>query len=360
MIWNFLIPHITFWKEHGDTVDAACSRTGFYFEELANKYHLHMYEIPFTRQPFTLVNLQAWRQLEKLVSSGHYDVVVSQEPVGGVLGRLAGHRSGAKNIYTAHGFHFYKGAPRKNWLLYYPIERAMSRITDVLVTINEEDYLAAKKFKSKKAVKINGIGVDLNRFSHVETDAESKKKELKIPPEKKVILTVAEMIPRKNYETALKAIARLKKEPLVYLICGDGELQGRLSALSEELGIRDKIIFLGFRKDVNEIYHCADLFFFPSFQEGLSIALIEAMTAGLPVVCSRIRGNTDLIVDGKGGYLCEPTDDKAFATCIKKVLEDDHQCFGSYNAEHVKEFDIQFATADFYRAIQMSMENRHE
>ena len=360
MIWNFLIPHIEYWKEKGNTVDIACSKTGFYFDELANKHGYTMFEMPFTRFPFSTANMRAFKQLKTLVVSNDYDVVVSQEPVGGVLGRLAGCKGGAKNVYAAHGFHFFKGAPLKNWLIFYPIEKFMARKTDVLVTINEEDYQAAQNFKAKKVVKIDGIGVNLERFSCTGIDRDQKRQELGIPANAKVILTVAEMIPRKNYQTALKTIASLKDKNILYLICGDGELQMDLEELCKRLGVEQQVHFLGFRKDVNEIYHCADLFLFTSFQEGLSIALIEAMTAGLPIVCSRIRGNTDLVVEGKGGWLCDPVDVDAFAACISKVLAENAPPYGKYNAEHVRQFDIGRAVEKFYQAIEMSGADRDE
>ena len=220
MIWNFLIPHINLWKKNGITVDVACSKTGFYFDELKEKFNFNMNEFSFTRSPFSLSNIKAFFKLKKFIKNENYDVVISQEPVGGVLGRIAGKLNGCKNVYTAHGFHFYKGAPLKNWLIYYPVEKFLSRITDVLISINEEDFLISKTFKAKKIFKIPGIGVDLNRFDKSSVDKFAVREQLGFSNDEKIILTVAEMIPRKNYETALKALSLIKdlKEMLKYQI----------------------------------------------------------------------------------------------------------------------------------------------
>ncbi len=350
MIWNFLIPHIKYWQDKGDTVEIACSRTGFYIDELRSKHGFTVHEIPFQRFPFKPKNFTAYKMLKKIVRENRYDAVVSQEPVGGVLGRMAGKKYKCKNVYTAHGFHFFKGAPRLNWMLYYPIEKMMARKTDVLVTINEEDYQRSLKFKAKKKVKIDGIGVDLNRFGHVSASKEELREKLDIPQDAFVILTVAELIPRKNYETALQALSKIKEDYL-YVICGEGAQMEQMKTLAGELGISDKVRFMGFCRNVDEFYSASDLFLFPTFQEGLSIALIEAMASGLPVVCSRIRGNTDLIKDGQGGLLFDPKDTDGFTDGVKKMMNGEGAAFGSFNQEYVKTFSIDRSMEEFYKAI---------
>lgn len=354
MIWNFLIPHIKYWQSKGNTVEIACSQTGFYFEELKAKYKFQMYNVPFERSPFKLSNIRAFTALNKLVIDRRYEVIVSQEPVGGVLGRLAAHRNHLKCAYTAHGFHFFSGAPLINWMLFYPAERIMAHYTDVLVTINEEDYRRAKRFKAGHLFKLDGIGVDLKKFQKIEKfDEEELKMRLGISPGQTVILTVAEMIPRKNYKTALRALKKLGHCNFTYLICGDGKQENDLKQEAIKLGIAKQVKFLGFRKDVSEIYKISDIFLFPSYQEGLSVALIEAMAAGLPVIGSKIRGNVDLIKEGKGGYLYDPEDCSGMASGIEKIMNDSGHELGAFNKKYVNKFRLEKSVREMYAALEM-------
>lgn len=351
MIWNFLIPHINYWIEKGIDVDIACSKTGFYFDEIEQLYQGHVFLIPFERFPFKKQNIQALKQLNKLIKSNNYSCIISQEPVGGVLGRIAGKMNHCKNVYTAHGFHFYKGAPLFNWICYYPIERFMSFFTDALITINEEDFNKAKSFHAGEKFKINGIGVDLEKFYHNDMNEKLLKKELGIDDDSFIILTVAELIERKNYETALKAIKEISDCNITYLICGDGVLTEKLKNQAVNYQISEKVKFLGFRKDVYKFYSIANMFLFPSYQEGLSVALIEAMAAGLPIICSDIRGNRDLIKHNKGGLLYLPTDYKGISQGIRFVMENQND-FGVFNKQFVQQFSLENAREEFYEIIQ--------
>ena len=244
-----------------------------------------------------------------------------------MLVRLASRKvrkNGTKVIYTAHGFHFYKGAPLKNWVLYYPIERLLARYTDVLTTINIEDYERAKKsFKAKKIKYIPGVGIDTNRFQQIDVNKLVKRQEIGVPEDSFVVLSVGELNKNKNHETVIKAIARLNNPNVYYVICGQGVLEDYLKKLIKELGLERQIKLLGFRKDIGEICKVADLFVFPSFREGLSVALMEAMASGLPIVCSEIRGNVDLVKDQKGGYLVKPEDVNGFRMNIDKLVKDE-------------------------------------
>lgn len=274
------------------------------------------------RSPFSLKNIKAYKQLKKIMNSENFDAVHCHSPVGGVLARLAAKAVGISTvIYTAHGFHFYNGAPWWNWLIYYNVEKLLSRYTDTIVTINKEDYERAKTFKAKNVIAVPGIGVDSNKFDNVEFDRDKKKEELLIPKGAIVLLTIGEMIYRKNYETALKALSNLKNKNYIFLICGKGELEEHLKKIALNFGIYDKVRFLGFRDDIPEICKVSDVFVFPSYQEGLPVSVMEAMSAGLPIIASKIRGNSDLIQDGNGGFLHEPEDYQGFAGSIDKVIE---------------------------------------
>jgi len=300
------------------------------------------HHIDIQRSPFCLTNIKAFNQLKQLMKSEKFDAVHCHSPVGGVLARLAAKVVGISPIiYTAHGFHFYKGAPLMNWLLYYPVERFLARFTDILITINKEDYQRAQQFKAGKVVYIPGIGVDTNKFNVIRLDKNIKREELGIKNGTIVLLSIGEMIKRKNHETAIRALAKLKKENVVYLICGRGKLENYLKELAEKLGVGDKVKFLGFRNDIPEICKASDIFIFPSYQEGLPVAVMEAMAAGLPIICSNIRGNIDLIKNGQGGYLFEPRDVDGLVNYILKIIKDveSQVSMANLNKQNVSQYD---------------------
>lgn len=273
----------------------------------------HYYNIPFERSPFKTGNLKAYKELKKVIDEGHYNIIHCHTPVGAALTRLAAEdarKKGTKVFYTAHGFHFYDGAPLVNWLTYYPVEKWLAHKTDVLITINKEDYHRAKKnFKAGKVVYVPGVGIDLSRFESKPYIREKKRKELGFKEDDLLLLSVGELIERKNHRVVLEAIGKLKGQPtyknLHYIICGIGVLEEELKELSKTLGISDHVHFLGYRNDISDICNVADVFVFMSYQEGLPVALMEAMACGLPVICSKVRGNTDLIDDGKNGLFAE-------------------------------------------------------
>ncbi len=305
---------------------------------------LHIVRHPFDiqRSPFSIKNIKAYRQLKEIMKSDNFDAVHCHSPMGGVLGRLAAKAVGIKTvIYTAHGFHFYKGAPLQNWLIYYNVEKYLSKFTDIIVAINKEDYYRAKNFYSNKVVKIPGVGIDLSKFENVNIDRNTKRAELEIPHNSIVLLSIGEMIKRKNHETAIRALTQLNNKNYVYLICGIGKLEDYLRNLAKKLGVSDKVRFLGFRDDIPQICIASDIFIFPSYQEGLPVSLMEAMAAGLPCIVSRIRGNNDLIQDGKGGFLHNPKDYIRMAKSIDKIIENKklRAEMGIRNKEQVKKYD---------------------
>ena len=312
--------------------------------ERLNELNIIRHHFDIQRSPFSLRNIRAYRQLIDIMKSENFDAVHCHSPMGGVLARLAAKSVGIKKvIYTAHGFHFYNGAPIQNWLIYYNVEKYLSKFTDILITINNEDYNRAKKLHAKKVVRIPGIGIDINKFMCVKKDKQTKRTELGIPDNSVVLLSIGELIKRKNYETALKALAQLKNKNYVYLICGRGKLESYLKDLAQKLGISHKVRFLGFRNDIAEICSVSDVFIFPSYQEGLPVSVMEAMSAGLPIVASRIRGNTDLIQDGKGGFLHNAQDYIGIARSIDKLIHNYEIRIemGKRNREEVKKYNKQ-------------------
>lgn len=306
------------------------------------------FDIPFERMPWKPGNLTAYRMLKKVIDEGEYDIIHCHTPVGAMIARLAAlsaRKKGTKVIYTAHGFHFFKGAPLLNWLLFFPAEWLLAPVTDVLLTINLEDYARAQKcMKAKRIEYVPGVGIDTGRFHADPAVRQEKRRELGFREEDFLLLTVAEMTKNKNHLTHLKALALLKDREefsnMHYLIVGRGEEWASLEETAKELGIADHVHFLGYRTDAPDFYRCADLFLFMTYREGLSVALMEAMGSGLPIVCSRIRGNTDLVEDGVSGIFAEITPE-ATAEAILKFYQDDalRSSCGSGAAEKVKVFD---------------------
>lgn len=307
------------------------------------------YDITAVRKPTAWKkNVGAYRQVVKLLCENQYAFVHVHTPIGSIIGRLAAHKTRTKIIYTAHGFHFFKGAPLKNWLLYYPAEWLCSWWTDILITINQEDYqLARKHMHARRTEYVPGVGIDTKKFGGGCIDRRKKREELGIAEDATVLLTVGELIERKNHKVIIEALRILREkkieEKVHLLIVGKGELKEAYEQLIAQYGLKDSVTLLGFRNDIDALCEMADCFVFPSFQEGLSVALMEAMAAGLPVICSKIRGNVDLIEDGKGGYLVETEDIEAYADAILLLSQkkDKAKDMGTWNRQAIKRFDVQ-------------------
>jgi len=318
----FLVPHIEFLVQQGHKVDVAC-RIVHQINPRLEEIGCTVYNIPFDRTPWKPQNLKAYKSLKKIIDKGKYHIVHTHTPVASACVRLACRKGKAKVVYTAHGFHFYAGAPIKNWLIYYPVERYLSCFTDVIITINEEDFQNAKeRFFSKSIEYIPGVGIDISKFRDVVIDRSLKRRELGIPEHAFLVLSVGELNKNKNHETVIKAIAQLRDQRIYYAICGQGRLEAHLRKLSFELGIQDQVKLLGYRSDIPEIYKAADLFIFPSYREGLPVSLLEAMASGLPIICSDIRGNRDLMKNNKNSLMIKPNDVSRLSSIIQKMVNE--------------------------------------
>ena len=339
----FHLPYLKMLKEMGYKTYVA-AKNDFENEPCVIPYCDCYYDVPFARNPLDKNNISAYKMLRKIVNEENFDIIHCHTPVGGVLTRFAAQQSrkkGTKVIYTAHGFHFYKGAPLKNWLLYYPAEKFCSYFTDVLITINKEDYaLAQKKMKARKVVYIPGVGIDLQKFSNIAVNKEKKRKELGVPDNAVLLLSVGELNENKNHETAIRALGEINDKKIYYIIAGKGNKKELLENLITELDLNDRIKFLGYRNDINELCSAADVFVFPSFREGLSLSVMEAMACGLPIACSRIRGNIDLIDEGKGGVMFDPQNVGSVKDSIKTLLNADREEMKKYNLEKIKKFGM--------------------
>lgn len=347
-IMEFHIPYLKMFKEMGWETAVAARNDYENPADCVIPYCDIYYNIPFERNPLKPGNLKAYKELKHIIDEGEYDIIHCHTPVGAMLTRLAAkqaRKQGTKVFYTAHGFHFYKGAPVINWILYYPVEKWLSRYTDVLITINKEDYERAKTFKAGKVCYVPGVGIDLKKFNAGYVNKEQKRKEIGVSADDFVLLSVGELIPRKNHEVVIRALSVLKQldklNHIEYVICGRGSYEADLRKLAEGLDVADHVHFLGYRNDISEICNCADLFVFMSHQEGLPVALMEAMACGLPAVCSNIRGNTDLIEDGVTGLLANNTPEEV-AQSISKMKSDTalRNRVASAALQKIKQFDL--------------------
>lgn len=332
MIGQFNMDNIRILQQMGYLVDVACDFTdcSVWSEERVKEFQKQLdglgiawIQIDFTRNLWKLnQHRKAYKQLKKLIIREEYSFIHCHTPIASVISRIIAHRENVKVIYTAHGFHFYKGAPLKNWLLFYPVERFLAKWTDVLITINREDYeIADKCFKAKTIEYIPGVGVDIEKGkNHI--DKASKRAELGLTNNDVVLLSIGELSTGKNHIAVLNALAQISDDKVKYIICGQGLLERYLHIEAEKLGLQKQVIFLGFRRDVLEICEMADIFIFPSLREGLPVALMEAMLKKMPCIVSKIRGNIDLIEEGKGGFLVEKNDFMTFAEKINLLKND--------------------------------------
>ena len=315
-ITTFHIPYLKYFKENGN-------------EEI--KYCDKHFNLDFQRSPLSFKNLKTYKELKKLIDSDVYDVIHCHTPVASVLTRLAAKktrkRHGTRVIYTAHGFHFYKGAPIKNWMIYYPVEKWLSKHTDTLITINEEDYeIAKKKFKAKQIEHVHGIGVNPDRFSFDISNLvrDEMRDKFTVGPLDFLLMYAAELNDNKNQLMLIEAMKTLVKEyPNIKLIlAGEGVYREKIEKEIRESFLQSNIFLLGYRTDIPELLKISDLYVATSKREGLPINLVEAMISGLPLVVTNSRGQRELVEDGLNGYIVEIGDVEALIEKIKNIYLD--------------------------------------
>lgn len=344
-IMQFHIPVLKLFKDMGWETAVAARNDYANPEDCRIPYCDQFYDIPFERIPFKAQNIGCYKKLKDIIDQGNYQIIHCHTPVGGVLGRLAARKArkaGTRVLYTAHGFHFYRGAPLLNWVMYYPVEKFCSYLTDAILTINTEDWTFAKKhFQHSRVFYLPGIGVDIDRFSEKPDGVIDFQSLFNLRKDEKVMISVGEMTANKNQKTLIKALTGSQLENVHYMIAGSGVCRPQLEKYASELKVSDRVHFLGYRKDVAALLQASDVFVFPSYREGLPVALMEAMSAGVPVVASRIRGNVDLIEDGVNGFLCAPDDADGFADKIRMLLDDPDLAaeFRNNGLEKIKGYD---------------------
>lgn len=298
-------------------------------------------DIPFTRSPISLKNIKAFFKLNKYLKENKVSLIHCHTPVGGVVGRIIGKLNKIPRIiYTAHGFHFFDGAPKINWIVYYPIEKILSKFTDTLITINKEDYERAKTFYVKKVEYIPGVGIDVEKIQNIKVDKEQKRKELGLSMEDIVLLSVGELNDNKNHITPIRALVKLNNKNIKYLIAGKGPLEGYLKEEIKKLGLENQVKLLGYRNDIYELNKISDIFVFPSKREGLSVALMEAIVCELPIICSDIRGNRDIVENEKNGILIKKEKNYNLKLILNKILKKKKNSIKIFNESIIKKINI--------------------
>ncbi|OJF90747.1 glycosyltransferase family 4 protein [Alkalibacterium sp. 20] len=334
----------------------------FDYKKKLEQINVKVYDLPIQRNPLSRENLTVYYQVKKIFKEEDYALIHCHTPIGGVLGRLAAReikKTGTQVIYTAHGFHFFKGAPIKNWMIFYTVEKLLSSSTDCLITINPEDYNNAvkKHFRMKDIELLNGVGINLNKFRPTTS---LKRKTLRekygYAENDTILIYVGELIKRKNQAQSIRMMSDLvKKYPQIkLLLVGDGQLIKEYSDMIEDLNLSDNIHLLGFRTDVADLMSLSDICISTSRQEGLPVNIMEAMATGLPLVVTACRGNRDLVHDDINGYIVDIDDHVKMADRISTLIQNEslRARFGKRNTFFISPYES--------RNVNMQMNNIYQ
>lgn len=301
----FLVPHIIMLLEQGYVVDIACCLEQKIDQDLINR-GVEVYHLPFTRNPLDLRNMKAFFLLKKIQKENNYESIHVHTPIAALYGRLLKLKfPQLRTIYTVHGFHFHQGGSLSSWVIYYPIEKLMAKLTDMMITINDEDYRRAKKFKVKETYKVNGVGIFLENYHSSDYESGFARQMLELSTDDFVILMIAELNKNKNHHQLIEAVKELKRrgKSVKVLCAGEGILKERLKDEVESQNLQKEIQLLGYRTDIKELIAACDIGVLLSHREGLPRNIMEIMAGGKPVIGTNIRGIRDLVIEGETGYL---------------------------------------------------------
>lgn len=353
----FHIPFLTGLQEQGYEVHVYASPD--YAKERLEARGLICHDVHFERSPFQPKNIKALKELVKSFRAEKFSLVHVHTPVASILGRIAARMTGVPSVlYTAHGFHFFAGAPKANWLLFAPVEWLMARETDVLLTINQEDYARAQKFPVRGDVLyVPGVGLDTTVFQpDGETAAGVRARlrgELGVAEDELLILCVAELNANKNQPQLFEAMKQLQERGVAArcLLVGVGESEEQYKQQVAAMGLSSRVTFLGYRLDIPDLMQAADAATLLSKREGLPRSVMEAMAAGLPIVATDVRGNRDLVQDGENGYLVAPGDAEGTADAFSKLDKDPAMrlAMGQRSRELAAQYDIAIIRSEMMR-----------
>lgn len=327
-IRSFLKHDIKILQEMGYEVHCAANKNhagNGDIETFFKENNVIFHQIDFSsNKPISKDTIIAYKQLKELKNKYNYEIVHCHTPIAGAITRLIFNNSRKKRtkvIYTTHGFYFHKGSSKKTWIVYRTIEDLMSRLSDMIITINNEDFKNAKNMHCDKVRHINGVGVDTDRFINCNVDRDLYRDLIGVNKHDLMILAIGELSNRKNHQVVIKALGKLNIADAVFVICGNAMTEEATTEELKKLAIENnvRLLLLGLRKDIPEIAKCADIGVIPSTREGLGLAGIEMLSSGLPLVASRVHGIMDYMEDGKTGYLCDPYNENEFAKAISKL-----------------------------------------
>lgn len=340
----FHLPYLKWFKENGYETHIATNDA----EIVPNVDKA--WKVDFERNPFKINNIKAYSQLKKIIDREDFALINCHTPMASVITRLAAKKAckqGTKLIYTAHGFHFYKGAPAKNWILFYPIEKYLTKYTDAIITINTEDYEKIKSVGSPKCkyFLINGIGVNGDRFTPVSNEEKiNLRKKHNLPTNDTLLIYAAEFIYRKNHNFLIESVKNNPQEfeSIKILFAGKGELEQTMKEKVNQNDLSNTIIFLGYRTDIDEMYKLADYGVSSSYQEGLGLNLVEEMFCGLPVVATIDRGHKEVVDDKINGFLFTINSEKEFINIIRNIKNKtfDYEQMSKKAIEKAQKFEI--------------------
>lgn len=343
----FHLPYLQWFQEQGYETHV-CARDDFDGEECIIPYCDVHYDIPFERSPISGNNIKAYKELKRIIDENEYEIIHCHTPVAAMLTRLAAikaRKKGTKVIYTAHGFHFFKGAPLINWLVYYPVEWVCSWFTDVLITMNQEDYQLAKKgMRAKKTCLVNGVGVNLNKFTPISQEEKLElRKAYNYGAEEFILIYVGELSKRKNQNFVIDTMKEIEKQCVHsrLLLVGEGKKRDEYEEQIKRLKLENHIELLGFRKDISQLMQIADVAVSAAKQEGLPVNILEAMATGLPVIVTNCRGNRDLVSTGENGYIVNSKNE--FENKVTELFKNNAMKveYGRMSLQRVKCYEIE-------------------
>ena len=326
-ICQFHKPLVQMLHDHGCEVHVAARNNLAEKNGLKLDFADQIYDIPFARSPFSKSNVEAYRQLKLLITQGQYDVVHCNTPVGGILARFAARsvrQQGCKVIYTSHGFHFFKGGPKKSWLIYYPIERIMCRYTDLLITVNEEDFALAQRKFPVQSVHIHGVGANTEKYRAVSEEETAALKNHLGYENERIVLCTGELNANKNQITAIRAMPEVVRRipDAKLLLAGNGPMEQQLRDEIAKLEMEQSVELIGYHTDLEKYVQAAELIVSCSKREGMPLNIVEGMLCGKAVVASINRGHKELVEDGVTGYLLPAGDTAAFSEKLFSLLRD--------------------------------------
>lgn len=309
------------------------------------------HSIPFARHSLT-GSLKCLSQLKELLSREQYDLVHTHTETGGLLLKLAhSEKRKSKFIFTPHGMSFWKGSSLKSQLVYRPLERWICSAMDMNLGMNMEEVENLEQWNKRTAHYVHGVGLNVARMQNPSRSREQMREEFGLAESDKFIASIGELDDNKNHITVIKALATLGRKDFKYVVCGVGPNKDMLLAEAEHMGLKENVILAGYRSDIPDVLNAADIFVFPSLHEGMPVSALEAMACGLPIICSEIRGNVDIIREGDNGYLFQPSDVETLARKLEYLLDDaeKRKVMGLKNKENVKDFSLESVTEELTR-----------